>query len=80
MFIPFQMNLDGTVIASTPLKLNEDGANIPSKALTVALCKIGSSLVDALRSRASTDDRATVRKSAIIAWLQMQAANLEGDG
>ena len=64
-------NLDGTVIASTPLKLNDDGANIPSKALTVALCKIGSSLVDALRSRASTDDRATVRKSAIIAWLQM---------
>eukprot|EP00578_Thalassiosira_sp_NH16_P031145 CAMPEP_0181081036 /NCGR_PEP_ID=MMETSP1071-20121207/2891_1 /TAXON_ID=35127 /ORGANISM="Thalassiosira sp., Strain NH16" /LENGTH=1196 /DNA_ID=CAMNT_0023162563 /DNA_START=1 /DNA_END=3591 /DNA_ORIENTATION=+ len=65
-------NLDGTIIATTPSKLTDDEANnIPSKALTVALCKIGTSLVDALRRRASTDDRATVRRSSIVAWLQM---------
>ena len=63
-------NLDGTIIASTPSKLTDE-ANIPSKALTVALCKIGTSLVQELRRRASTDDRATVRKSSIQAWLQM---------
>jgi len=62
-------NLDGTVIASTPTNLTE--ANIPSRALTVALCKIGTSLVDTLRHRASTDDRASVRKSAVVAWFQM---------
>jgi len=64
-------NLDGTIIANSPSKLMADEANIPSKALTVALCKIGPSLVDALRRRASTDDRATVRKSSIVAWIQM---------
>ncbi|KAL7530420.1 hypothetical protein ACHAXR_003489, partial [Thalassiosira sp. AJA248-18] len=67
-------NLDGTVIATcTPSKLltKQDDENIPSRALTVALCKIGTSLVDALRRRASTDDRATVRKGSIVAWLQM---------
>ena len=64
-------NLDGTIIANSPSKLMADEANIPSKALTVALCRIGPSLVDALRRRASTDDRATVRKSSIVAWIQM---------
>ena len=63
-------NLDGTVIASTPSKLMGE-SNIASGALTVALCKIGTSLVEELRHRASTDDRATVRKSCIVAWLQM---------
>ncbi|KAL7522553.1 hypothetical protein ACHAWX_007249 [Stephanocyclus meneghinianus] len=35
------------------------------------ICKIGTSLVDSLRRRASTDDKATVRKASIVAWLEM---------
>ena len=64
-------NLDGTIIAYTPSKLNEDSSKVPSRALTDALCKIGTSLVETLRKRASTDEKATVRKASIVAWLQM---------
>jgi condensin-2 complex subunit D3 len=64
-------NLDGTIIAYTPSKLNEDSSKVPSRALTDGLCKIGTSLVETLRKRASTDEKATVRKACIVAWLQM---------
>ena len=64
-------NLDGTIIAYTPSKLNEDSSKVPSRALTDGLCKIGTSLVETLRKRASTDEKATVRKASIVAWLQM---------
>lgn len=69
-------NLDGTVIAGGAPNLkstsrDDEAATIPSRALTVALCRIGGNLVEALRRRASTDERASVRKSAILAWLQM---------
>ncbi|KAL9190912.1 hypothetical protein ACHAXT_000618 [Thalassiosira profunda] len=62
-------NLDGTVIASSLPSLDE--ADVSSRALAVALCEIGSSLVDVLRHRASTDESASVRKSCITAWLRM---------
>jgi condensin-2 complex subunit D3 len=64
-------NLDGTIIAYTPSKFNEDSSKVPSRALTDGLCKIGTSLVETLRKRASTDEKATVRKACIVAWLQM---------
>lgn len=60
------MTLDGDV-ENTPMS----DVAVSSKVLNEALCSIGTGLVDSLRRRASTDDRATVRKAAIIAWLQM---------
>ena len=69
-------NLDGTVITSRTADVAEppstDGdGHIPSRALAAALCRIGASLVGALRRRASADERATVRKSAVGAWFEM---------
>ena len=63
-------NLDGTIIAGVTGRPTTD-ESVPSRALALALCRIGTSLVDALRRRASTDYSATVRKSSIVAWLQL---------
>jgi len=41
------------------------------KSLTTTLCKIGPSLVHSLRNRARNDDKATVRRACIVAWLEM---------
>ena len=62
-------NLDGTVLASTPTISAE--TSVPSQALAAALYGIGAPLVDALRHWASADNRASVRKSAVMAWFQM---------
>eukprot|EP00956_Cyclotella_meneghiniana_P006024 scaffold7843_cov67-Cyclotella_meneghiniana.AAC.3 len=43
----------------------------PSMALNNELCEIGTALVDSLRNRASSDEKATVRKASIVAWLEM---------
>ncbi|KAL3808389.1 hypothetical protein ACHAXA_000787, partial [Cyclostephanos tholiformis] len=62
-------NLDGTIIADMPGKLTDE--SVSSRALAVALCRIGTSLTSTLRQRASKDGSATVRKSFIVAWLKM---------
>ncbi|KAL7505832.1 hypothetical protein ACHAXN_003655 [Cyclotella atomus] len=46
-------------------------AGASSRVLIDELCRIGNTLVDSLRTRASTDDKATVRKASIVAWLEM---------
>ena len=61
------MMLIDSNIASTPRMAKSES----SVALIDELFKIGTALVDSLRHRASTDDKATVRKASIIAWLEM---------
>ena len=62
-----RMMLIDSNIESTP-KMNKSESSV---ALIDELCKVGTSLVDSLRHRASTDDKATVRKASIVAWLEM---------
>ncbi|KAL7464620.1 hypothetical protein ACHAXS_004956 [Conticribra weissflogii] len=51
------------------------------KSLTNSLCNIGPALVKSLRNRARNDDKATVRKASIVAWLEMLSlANREDQG
>ncbi|KAL3805311.1 hypothetical protein HJC23_009018 [Cyclotella cryptica] len=54
-------------VENTP-QPNESASSV---AFIEELCKMGTSLVDSLRKRASTDDKATVRKASIVAWLEM---------
>ena len=49
-------------------KLNDSDSSL---ALIDELCNIGTALVDSLRNRASSDEKATVRKASIVAWLEM---------